>query len=100
MFLYQTEPMVYTCFILIISCFTGLFGNYTKYYEWQEIEFMITTHKNCKTEVVSGSGPHFASLRCVDHNKWITWLSPERAKELDPNFVPGIRNNFEELFNQ
>ena len=49
----------------------------------------LTKHDNCQVEIVHASedSRHYASLRCVDCNKWIQWLSLEDALVIDPNFT-------------
>ena len=55
----------------------------------------LTKHDNCEVEIVSASkdSKHYASLRCVDCNKWIQWLSKEdtwRIKGWDQfYYIPG-----------
>ena len=50
----------------------------------------LTKHDNCEVEIVGASedSKHYASLRCVNCNKWIQWLSLEDALVIDPNFTP------------
>ena len=50
----------------------------------------LTKHNNCQVEILptNEDSRHYASLRCVDCNKWIQWLSKEDALVIDPNFTP------------
>ena len=49
-----------------------------------------TKHDKCQVEIVTAgeNSQHYASLRCIDCNKWIQWLSLQDALALDPNFTP------------
>ena len=49
----------------------------------------LTKHDNCEVELVGASedSKHYASLRCVNCNKWIQWLSKEDAYTINPDHI-------------